>query len=87
MPCDNNRVLAGGICVEVLCETSFTWTGTHCLPDGPACPNGQIIVNGMCTQLGFEDVAGVDLQIRPELFNPELDLFQAIPALPQFPGN
>ena len=86
-PCNDNRVLAGDDCVEVLCATGFTWTGTHCLPDGPACPHGQVIVNGRCTQLGFEDVAGVDLQVRPELLNPELDLSQTIPVLPLFPNN
>jgi hypothetical protein len=80
-------VVVAGDCLSVVCEGGAMWTGTRCIAPGPACPNGQVVLNGVCTQLGFENLPGLELELRPELFNPDLEILQVIPALPQFPGN
>ncbi len=78
-------VIVAGDCLPVVCHDGANWNGVQCIVPGPACPFGQIPLDGECTQLGFENVPG--LEVLPELFSPELEIIQAIPALPPFPGN
>ena len=77
--CDGG-VIVDGSCLPVHCENGVTWNGTECVASGSACPPAQILLNGVCTPLGFQDLP--QLELRPELIDPGI-----VQAIPQFPGN
>jgi len=57
----------GSECVEVLCERSFRWTGTQCLPDGPRARTVKSSSTGgahsSASKMGTEPTSRFDLSL------------------------